>query len=163
MSDEPNLTQEAAAPESTPAVTLGDAPAAPAPVTKPSRKPGVEAGGYFWGTGRRKRSIARVRIRPGSGQFLVNDKAADTYFCADRLRLDVVAPLKATKSVGKYDVFARVHGGGQTGQAGRGIDDDAAGFGFDRGNRRLARKAGAEIYWFVNPTPQLTTSRGVPF
>ena len=44
MSDEPNLTQEAAAPESTPAVTLGDAPAAPAPVTKPSRKPGVEAG-----------------------------------------------------------------------------------------------------------------------
>lgn len=118
MSDEPNLTQEAAAPESTPAVTLGDAPAAPAPVTKPSRKPGVEAGGYFWGTGRRKRSIARVRIRPGSGQFLVNDKAADTYFCADRLRLDVVAPLKATKSVGKYDVFARVHGGGQTGQAG---------------------------------------------
>lgn len=122
MSDEPNTTSEttAATPEATPDISIGsavDKPESEAP-TRVARRRGVEAGGYFWGTGRRKSSVARVRIKAGTGKFTVNNKEADTYFCADRHRLDVVAPLKATKTMGKYDVIVKVHGGGQTGQAG---------------------------------------------
>jgi len=122
VSDEPNTTN--ATPPSTdgatPEISIGSAAASPPAETESHtvRRRGVEAGGYFWGTGRRKRSVARVRIKSGTGKFLVNEKEADTYFCADRLRSDVVAPLKATKTLGKYDVFVNVHGGGQTGQAG---------------------------------------------
>jgi len=73
---------------------------------------------YFWGTGRRKTSVARVRIRPGSGKFEINKRAIDTYFPADQHRNDVVAPLQATQTLGKVDVFVNVKGGGPTGQAG---------------------------------------------
>jgi small subunit ribosomal protein S9 len=73
---------------------------------------------YIWGTGRRKTSVARVRIRPGSGKFLIDKREIDKYFFDHRGRMDVVSPLKATNTMGKYDVFVSVHGGGQTGQAG---------------------------------------------
>jgi small subunit ribosomal protein S9 len=73
---------------------------------------------YFWGTGRRKTAIARVRIRPGSGKFEVNERPLETYFTEDRDRSDCQAPLRATDTLGKVDVFANVTGGGITGQAG---------------------------------------------
>lgn len=119
MSDEPNTTNsESSGAAGLPPVTMGDSPApTPEPQAEP-RKRGKQAGGFYWGTGRRKKSIARVRIKAGSGKFLVNKKEVDQYFCADRLRSDAVAPLAATKNLGKYDVFANVGGGGQTGQAG---------------------------------------------
>lgn len=73
---------------------------------------------YFWGTGRRKTSVARVRLRPGSGSFEVNKKALDKYFTEERDRQDALAPLQATETFGKVDVFVNVRGGGITGQAG---------------------------------------------
>jgi small subunit ribosomal protein S9 len=73
---------------------------------------------YFWGTGRRKSSVARVRVRPGSGKFEVNKRPLDAYFSEERDRQDAVAPLKATETLGKVDVFVNVKGGGITGQAG---------------------------------------------
>ncbi len=73
---------------------------------------------YYWGTGRRKSSIARVRIKKGSGKIMVNDKELDTYFPIDRDRGVVRFPLKTTKTFGEFDVLANVTGGGITGQAG---------------------------------------------
>ncbi len=73
---------------------------------------------YFWGTGRRKTSVARVRIRPGNGKFEINKRAIESYFTTDQQRNDVVAPLQATETLGKVDVFVNVRGGGPTGQAG---------------------------------------------
>jgi len=73
---------------------------------------------YFWGTGRRKTAVARVRVRPGDGKFEVNKKPLDKYFAEERDRSDAVAPLKATETFGKVDVFVNVRGGGITGQAG---------------------------------------------
>ncbi|MFO0794526.1 MAG: 30S ribosomal protein S9 [Candidatus Brocadiaceae bacterium] len=73
---------------------------------------------YICGTGRRKTSIARVRIRKGTGKIVVNDKDMDIYFPIDRDRGMVRAPMKATKTFGEFDVFVNVCGGGITGQAG---------------------------------------------
>ncbi|MBI2469772.1 MAG: 30S ribosomal protein S9 [Planctomycetes bacterium] len=73
---------------------------------------------YIWGTGRRKTSIARVRIKKGNGKILVNDKELDSYFPLDRERGMVRTPLKTTKTLGEFDVLANVKGGGLTGQAG---------------------------------------------
>lgn len=72
----------------------------------------------IWGTGRRKSSIARVRIRKGSGKISVNDKDLDSYFPVDRERGIVRFPLKTTKTLGEFDVLVNVRGGGLTGQAG---------------------------------------------
>ena len=74
--------------------------------------------GCHWGTGRRKTSTSRVRLKRGSGQFIVNGKDVEEFFCTERLRNTVKAPLKITKTLGKYDVLASVTGGGPTGQAG---------------------------------------------
>ena len=73
---------------------------------------------YIWGTGRRKTSIARVRIKKGNGKIVVNEKEMDSYFTIDRERGMVRLPLKTTKTLGEYDVLANVKGGGLTGQAG---------------------------------------------
>ena len=73
---------------------------------------------YFWGTGRRKTAVARVRIRAGSGKFEVNNRPMEKFFTEEKDRQDVVAPLKATETLGKVDVFVNVKGGGFTGQAG---------------------------------------------
>lgn len=73
---------------------------------------------YAWGTGRRKTSIARVRLRKGTGIVVINERPIDHYFVSEQDRASVLAPLQATKTAGKYDVFASVKGGGVSGQAG---------------------------------------------
>ena len=73
---------------------------------------------YTWGLGRRKSSIARVRIKSGSGVFFVNDKPVDEFFCTIEGRNSAKSPLEATETTGTYDVFCKVNGGGPTGQAG---------------------------------------------
>jgi small subunit ribosomal protein S9 len=70
------------------------------------------------GTGRRKESIARVRIYAGAGEMTVNGKPLDTYFPNRRHRIDVFAPLVALDLKGSYDVVAKLEGGGISGQAG---------------------------------------------
>ena len=88
------------------------------PKKEPRDKTKPDKSGYIWGTGRRKRSVARVRIRPGKGEFLVNKKKVDDYFARRQDRNTVVAPLKATDKADAFDVFVNVSGGGTTGQAG---------------------------------------------
>ena len=73
---------------------------------------------YFYGTGRRKKSVARVRILPGTGNITVNGKSLDEYFGLDTLKLIVNQPFGATATEGKFDVIATVKGGGLSGQAG---------------------------------------------
>ena len=82
-----------------------------------NRWPGAKYG-FHWGTGRRKSSSARVRLREGTGQILVNGKDYKVYFPVEQQQKAVEAPLKATETVGKYDVFVTTTGGGITGQAG---------------------------------------------
>ncbi len=73
----------------------------------------------FIGSGRRKKSIARVRLLPGEGNIKINKQDMDTYFGGlDTLKLIVKQPLEATELLGKYDVIVNVHGGGISGQAG---------------------------------------------
>ena len=73
----------------------------------------------FWGTGRRKKSIARVRIIPGgNGTITINGRDIDKYFGLDTLKYIVRQPLNATETASKYDVVVNVTGGGYTGQAG---------------------------------------------
>ena len=74
--------------------------------------------GFIWGTGRRKSSVARVRIRKGSGKIIVNRRELDDYFSRDCDKFAVRLPLKTTKQLGSYDIFVNVNGGGSTGQAG---------------------------------------------
>lgn len=69
------------------------------------------------GTGRRKTSVARVRLTRGSGTFTVNKRELNTYFPVDRWRDRVMAPLKATHTLGKFDITATVRGGGPNAQA----------------------------------------------
>lgn len=73
----------------------------------------------FWGTGRRKKAIARVRLIPaGSGNIVINDRALDNYFPQGTLQYIVKQPLVLTETEAKYDVMVNVVGGGFTGQAG---------------------------------------------
>jgi small subunit ribosomal protein S9 len=74
-------------------------------------------GGYFWGTGRRKCSSARVRMRPGTGHIVVNGKNVDVFFPHNNQRAAVTSALKFVKLTTAFDVFCEVHGGGVTGQA----------------------------------------------
>jgi len=73
---------------------------------------------YFYGTGRRKKSVARVRIVPGTGVITVNKKDIDEYFGLETLKLIINQPFEATGTVGKFDIIANVNGGGLSGQAG---------------------------------------------
>ena len=73
----------------------------------------------FWGTGRRKKSIARVRLLPaGSGNITINKRDINNYFGLDTLKYIVRQPLALTNTLDKYDVLVNVYGGGVTGQAG---------------------------------------------
>ena len=72
----------------------------------------------YWGTGRRKTSVARVRLIPGNGKFIVNDKDIDEYFDFETLKTIAREPLVITEQLDKYDVLVNVQGGGFTGQAG---------------------------------------------
>ena len=73
---------------------------------------------YFYGTGRRKKSIARVRLYPGTGSITVNGKTVDEYFGLETLKLIIAQPFGVTETAGKFDVVANVAGGGLSGQAG---------------------------------------------
>ncbi|MDO4482629.1 MAG: 30S ribosomal protein S9 [Bacillota bacterium] len=71
-----------------------------------------------YGTGRRKSAVARVRLLPGKGEIIVNGKKLDDYFGLEIVKREVRRPLVITGTEGKFDVIAKVHGGGTTGQAG---------------------------------------------
>ena len=90
----------------------------PKPEKAVKQKTGPVGATYTWGTGRRKSSIARVRIRPGDGKLLINKRKVDDYFTQPRDRNAIVAPLKSLKAEKKFDVFVNVKGGGTSGQAG---------------------------------------------
>ena len=136
--DEPKATAPDESAATTPA-DAGDAsdaeaaaPASPPKKTPKPRKPKAgdkttiepkptgapPDGHWWWGTGRRKTAVARVRIRPGDGKFQVNKKAHDTYFTEDRDRADLLNVLDKTNTTGSLDVHVNVHGGGYMGQAG---------------------------------------------
>ena len=78
----------------------------------------AKASSKFYGTGRRKSSIARVYLVPGTGKVTINKRDIDEYFGLETLKVIVRQPLVATETVDKYDVLVNVHGGGYTGQAG---------------------------------------------
>lgn len=100
-------------------LSLGNEPEAtpaPAAASGPQALPAGQH--WFWGTGRRKTAVARVRIRPGKGNFLINGRSVDQFFTELQDRADMLAPLKATRTDGQLDVYVKVEGGGPTGQAG---------------------------------------------
>jgi len=72
---------------------------------------------WTWGLGRRKKAVARVRLKPGAGGFVVNGRPFDEYFVTVQTRQRASAPLVSTESQGSYDVFCNVNGGGPNGQA----------------------------------------------
>lgn len=102
--------------ETTTTTPTTEAPAAqPAPTPAPAKP----IHGAHFGIGRRKAAVARVRIKPGSGQFVINKKRSlDEYFGRDQDRNHSLSPLRLTGLTQKYDVFVNVHGGGSHGQAG---------------------------------------------
>ena len=74
---------------------------------------------YYYGTGRRKTSTARVRLIPeGSGLAIINRKPVDDYFDRDTMKMMIMQPLELTENVGNFDLYVNVKGGGKTGQAG---------------------------------------------
>ena len=73
---------------------------------------------YHYGTGRRKTAIARVRLYPGSGNFTINSKPFESTYGTESLKRIVLQPFQATDTVDKFDVVAKVHGGGISGQVG---------------------------------------------
>ena len=76
------------------------------------------ASAKFYGTGRRKKSVARVYLTPGTGKITINKRDIDEYFGLETLKVIVRQPLALTETEGKFDVIVNVHGGGYTGQAG---------------------------------------------
>jgi len=104
---------------------IDTAPATPAPVqaTAPAGSQSIPKidnpkNPYYWGTGRRKTAVARVRIRPGTGVFQVNKRDVLDFFSVDFHRETVRKPLMVTETGRTVDVFVNVNGGGITGQAG---------------------------------------------
>jgi small subunit ribosomal protein S9 len=105
-------------PETTTAEQAPQAPAAEPKSAIGAGNKGKQKYGFWWGTGRRKTSVARVRLRPGSGKFLVNKRELNDYFHRDQDRKAALAPLKLVQGEKAFDVFVNVRGGGITGQAG---------------------------------------------
>lgn len=104
-------------------LTLGSGPAAEAepeaaPRPAPTIRGKIDRFGTAMGTGRRKTSVARVRVKDGDGQFVINGRPFEQYVVVERDRLTIQAPLKATDTLGKVDISVNVVGGGPTGQAG---------------------------------------------
>ncbi|MGQ0553976.1 MAG: 30S ribosomal protein S9 [Planctomycetota bacterium] len=90
---------------------------------------------YVWGTGRRKTAVARVRIAPGTGLILVNDRPFENYFSVEHERVQAKAPLNATATLEKFDIWAKIEGGGPAGQSGA----------LSLGIARALRKAAPEV------------------
>ena len=104
---------------------------------------GPSSGQIVQATGRRKTSIARVRLVPGNGAILVNHRPYEQYFPREALRLALRTPLLLSHQLGKYDVIANVAGGGSTGQAGAiGLGIARAVVQLDAAQRPVLRKAG---------------------
>ena len=102
-----------------------------------------ESNPYFYGTGRRKESVARVRVYAGTGKVTINDRDIDDYFGLDTLKLIVNQPLVLTNTKEKFDIVCRVNGGGVSGQAGairHGIA--RALLQYDASLRQILKKAG---------------------
>jgi small subunit ribosomal protein S9 len=76
------------------------------------------AAASFYGTGKRKSSIARVWLKPGTGKITVNDKSIDDYFGRETSKMVVKQPLELTENADKFDIYVTVRGGGDSGQAG---------------------------------------------
>ena len=77
-----------------------------------------ESKAYFYGTGRRKHSVSRVRLYPGTGKVTINNRDIDDYFGLDTLKVIVRQPFEVTNTAGQFDVVCTVSGGGVSGQAG---------------------------------------------
>lgn len=75
-------------------------------------------GDYYYGTGRRKSSVARVFLKPGKGQIMVNGKPVDQFFARETGRMIVRQPLEVTRNAAAFDILVNVYGGGENGQAG---------------------------------------------
>ena len=78
---------------------------------------------YFYGTGRRKKSVARVRLFPGTGVVTINGRDIDDYFGLETMKLVVNQPFGVTDTVGKFDIVCRVNGGGLSGQTVQSAND----------------------------------------
>jgi len=91
-----------------------EAPEPKASFSVPTLGDGVH---YIFGTGRRKKAVARVRIRPGTGKIMVNKRDLEVFFVHEKDRTAAVSPLKTTGMTGSLDVWVNVRGGGSTGQA----------------------------------------------
>jgi small subunit ribosomal protein S9 len=124
VTEEPTPASDSPTPESQTPAPEASAPEPVAPVSPPPpvasaapKKKGAAGITYIWGTGRRKSAVARVRIKPGAGKFIVNKKEVDTYFCIARDQQRVRQPLDVTETHKAFDVFVNVGGGGITGQA----------------------------------------------
>jgi len=92
--------------------------AAEAVETKTLKRKEADMGGFWWGTGRRKSSVARVRIKPGTGTLKINGKELNEHFTRDQDRAIAVGPLKDAGIEKSFDIFVNVSGGGTTGQSG---------------------------------------------
>lgn len=110
--DDADLDPSADEPLSSGPIDAGPPPPPPPPIVKltPSRP-------FIWGLGRRKSARARVRIKPGPGAFIVNGREINAFFLTLQSQTRATAPLHATNTLGTYDVFCEVEGGGPTGQA----------------------------------------------
>lgn len=111
----------AASASALPELTLGSG--APADVAQEAPRPIIVRGkldkdGTGIGTGRRKTSVARVRIKDGTGKITINDRPFEEYFCIERDREMILRPLRVTETFGTVDIKARCNGGGPTGQTG---------------------------------------------
>ena len=95
-----------------------EAPESPVVETTVTKRAKPTPGNWWWGLGRRKASVARVRIRPGDGKFTVNKRPFETYFPNDMVKMIIKQPMVITETAEKFDVFVNVRGGGITGQAG---------------------------------------------
>ena len=117
---EPEAAESEEAASDLPELTLGDgAPAEAEELVAPLIVRGkIDKFGVAMGTGRRKTSVARVRIKDGNGEFVVNGKPFEEFFCVERDRKMVQEALKLTEMREKVDVWVRVNGGGTTGQTG---------------------------------------------
>ncbi|MEJ5258995.1 MAG: 30S ribosomal protein S9 [Anaerohalosphaeraceae bacterium] len=85
--------------------------------TAPAAAAKRDAAGFVWGTGRRKTSVARVRLKPGTGKIEVNGRPFEEYFLLEKDRESVRSPLAAVNGLQSFDVIVNVKGGGTTGQA----------------------------------------------
>jgi small subunit ribosomal protein S9 len=117
----PEAEEAGTAAESSPELDIGSEAVeeeSEEPKPEPVIRGKIDKFGVAMGTGRRKTSVARVRIIKGDGKLTINGRPLEEYFKTDRDRKNILAPLRATESEGEVNVWVRVNGGGTTGQAG---------------------------------------------